>query len=114
MAQNLHFARTATSGVANRRLSPLTTFLLALAGVHSHRILSAKMSFLRLAVRNAVARPQLSMRAFPSTPSRVFQLARYSAAASLSKDDISQRVLGVLKGFEKVDQSKASRTYGPF
>ncbi|KAF5374951.1 hypothetical protein D9758_000196 [Tetrapyrgos nigripes] len=32
--------------------------------------------------------------------------AAYSAPAGLSKDNIESRVLDVLKGFEKVDQSK--------
>ena len=36
--------------------------------------------------------------------------AAYSAAAGLSKEDITTRVLDVLKSFEKVDGSKVSTT----
>ncbi|KAI0788556.1 acyl carrier protein [Abortiporus biennis] len=63
------------------------------------------MSFFRLAARN-MTRPGLAMMARPS--SRVMQLARYSAAAGLSKEQITTRVLDVLKGFEKVDPAKLS------
>ncbi|WRT67966.1 acyl carrier protein [Kwoniella shivajii] len=37
-----------------------------------------------------------------------FQYRSYAAAAGLSKDDISSRVLDVLKSFEKVDSTKLS------
>lgn len=64
------------------------------------------MSFLRLALRS-VARPRLAVpAALPSTRSWILQNARYSAAAGLSKEQITTRVLDVLKGFEKVDQTK--------
>ncbi|WWC96296.1 acyl carrier protein [Kwoniella sp. B9012] len=36
----------------------------------------------------------------------VFQYRSYAAAAGLSKDDITSRVLDVLKSFEKVDSTK--------
>ena len=68
------------------------------------------MSFLRLAVRS-VARPRLAIAAIPSTRSRILQSASYSAAAGLSKEQVTSRVLDVLKGFEKVDQSKVSCFY---
>ncbi|TCD61320.1 hypothetical protein EIP91_008648 [Steccherinum ochraceum] len=38
------------------------------------------------------------------------QQARFSAAAGLDKEQITSRVLDVLKGFEKVDQGKLSTT----
>lgn len=68
------------------------------------------MSFLRLAVRN-VARPRVAF-ATPvalATRGRILQSASYSAAAGLSKEQITARVLDVLKGFEKVKQDKVSR-----
>ncbi|KAH7931080.1 acyl carrier protein [Leucogyrophana mollusca] len=64
------------------------------------------MSFARLALRNVTrARPTLAL-----TPRRNFRIspANFSAAASLSRDDIQSRVLEVLKGFEKVDPAKLS------
>ncbi|KAI0348491.1 acyl carrier protein [Trametopsis cervina] len=67
------------------------------------------MSFLRLALRS-VARPRIAVAALPSTRSRVLQSASYSAAAALSKEQITSRVLDVLKGFEKVDQGKLTPT----
>ncbi|GBE78220.1 acyl carrier protein [Sparassis latifolia] len=66
------------------------------------------MSFLRLAVRS-VARPRLAV-ALPQKPTRVLRYAAYSAAAGLSKEQITTRVLDVLKGFEKVDLVKLSAT----
>ena len=63
------------------------------------------MSFLRLAVRS-VARPRFAVATLPVTRSRVLQQASYSAAAGLKKEEITTRILDVLKGFEKVDQSK--------
>ena len=67
----------------------------------------------RLAARNFAARnlnvatrsvvvPRLAFAA----RSRVVPCAAYSAAAGLSKEDITTRVLDVLKSFEKVDGSK--------
>ena len=63
------------------------------------------MSFFRLAVRS-VARPRMAVAVMPSVRSRILQKAAYSAAAGLSKEQISTRVLDVLKGFEKVDPAK--------
>ncbi|PIL31586.1 transporter [Ganoderma sinense ZZ0214-1] len=58
---------------------------------------------LNVAVRSAVApRPAFAAR------SRIVPCAAYSAAAGLSKEDITTRVLDVLKSFEKVDGSKLS------
>ncbi|KAI0691321.1 acyl carrier protein [Cytidiella melzeri] len=67
------------------------------------------MSFLRLAVRS-VARPRIAIAALPSSRGRVWQNASYSAAAGLSQEQVTSRVLDVLKGFEKVDQTKLSPT----
>ncbi|KAI0094755.1 acyl carrier protein [Irpex rosettiformis] len=63
------------------------------------------MSFLRLAVRS-VARPRIAVAALPSARGRILQSASYAAAAGLSKEQVTSRVLDVLKGFEKVDQTK--------
>lgn len=63
------------------------------------------MSFFRLAARS-VARPSLAATALPARNALRMQIARYSAPAGLSKDQITTRVLDVLKGFEKVDQGK--------
>ncbi len=64
------------------------------------------MSILRLAFRS-VARPRLVVpAALTSTRSWLLQNARYSAAAGLQKEQITTRVLDVLKGFEKVDPAK--------
>lgn len=67
------------------------------------------MSFLRLAVRN-ISRPRMGFVAPAAfaTRSRILQSASYSAAAGLSKEQITARVLDVLKGFEKVKADKAS------
>ena len=66
------------------------------------------MSFARLAFRSAMpARSALTRAvAAPAWASR-FPRA-YSAAAGLDKAQIQERVLGVLKGFEKVDPAKVS------
>jgi len=40
----------------------------------------------------------------------MLQSARYSAAAGLDKEQVTSRVLEVLKGFEKVDQGKLTTT----
>ena len=69
----------------------------------------------RLAARNFTARnvnvaarlavaPRLALAARAQYVSR----AQFSAAAGLSKEDITTRVLDVLKSFEKVDGSKVS------
>ena len=62
------------------------------------------MSLFRVAARTSF----LSRQAFRvSRPTTQLPLrAAYSAAAGLNKEDIQTRVLDVLKGFEKVDQSK--------
>ncbi|KAF7799060.1 hypothetical protein EIP86_010290 [Pleurotus ostreatoroseus] len=63
------------------------------------------MSLLRLAVRN-VARPRFVATALPSMRNQFLQKAAYSAAAPLSREQITTRVVDVLKGFEKVDPAK--------
>ncbi len=63
------------------------------------------MSFLRLAVRS-VTRPRVALASPALYRSRILQSASYSAAAGLSKEQITSRVLDVLKGFEKVDPAK--------
>ena len=71
----------------------------------------------RLAARNFTARnvnvaarlavaPRLALAARAQYVPR----AQFSAAAVLSKEDITTRVLDVLKSFEKVDGSKVSTT----
>lgn len=56
---------------------------------------------LHVATRSVVA-PRLTLVA----RSRFVPCVAYSAAAGLSKEDITARVLDVLKSFEKVDGSK--------
>nr|XP_019045427.1 acyl carrier protein [Kwoniella bestiolae CBS 10118]OCF24357.1 acyl carrier protein [Kwoniella bestiolae CBS 10118] len=53
-------------------------------------------------------RPQLRSTAVRAIKPQkvVFQYRSYAAAAGLSKDDITSRVLDVLKSFEKVDSTK--------
>lgn len=63
------------------------------------------MSFLRLAVRSAV-RPRFAPAFVPLARSQLLQRASYSAAAGLNKEQITTRVLDVLKSFEKVDPAK--------
>lgn len=68
------------------------------------------MFSLRIAARNVV-RPRAAIvsprtLAVPAFRSRIPQFAAYSAAAGLSKEQITSRVLDVLNGFEKVDGSK--------
>ncbi|KAJ3559771.1 hypothetical protein NM688_g140 [Phlebia brevispora] len=63
------------------------------------------MSFLRLAVRS-VARPRFAAAAIPPMRGQFLQKATYSAAAPLTRDTITTRVVDVLKGFEKVDPAK--------
>ncbi|KAI0715171.1 acyl carrier protein-like protein [Earliella scabrosa] len=71
----------------------------------------------RLAARNFAARnlnvasrsvvvPRLALAA----RNRFVPRAAFSAAAGLSKEDITTRVLDVLKTFEKVDRSKLTET----
>ncbi len=67
----------------------------------------------RLAARNFTARNLNVAPRFVIAPrlafaarSRVVPCAAYSAAAGLSQEDITSRVLDVLKSFEKVDGSK--------
>jgi hypothetical protein len=69
------------------------------------------MSFLRLAVRN-VARQRVTSAA-PALAARTsfLQRAQYSAAAGLNKEQITTRVLELLKGFEKVKQEKVRHIY---
>ncbi|THG98367.1 hypothetical protein EW026_g3810 [Hermanssonia centrifuga] len=67
------------------------------------------MSFLRLAVRS-VTRPRVALASPALYRSRILQSASYSAAAGLSKEQITSRVLDVLKGFEKVDPAKLTST----
>ena len=69
-----------------------------------------KMSLFRLAVRSAL-QPRLAAVALPATRSRVLQQAWYSAAAGLNKEQITPRVLSVLKGFEKVDPAKVRQIW---
>lgn len=62
------------------------------------------MSFARITLRSlSRARPT-----FAVSKQSAYRLhrANFSAAAGLSKEDISTRILNVLKGFESVDASK--------
>jgi NADH dehydrogenase (ubiquinone) 1 alpha/beta subcomplex 1 len=67
------------------------------------------MSFLRVAFRGpaaSFARNRVTISA--AIPRRTWlpQRAAFSAAAGLTKEEITTRVLDVLKGFEKVDPTK--------
>ncbi|KAI8981282.1 acyl carrier protein-like protein [Trametes punicea] len=62
------------------------------------------------AARNIVVRSVAAPRFALAARNRVVPCAAFSAAAGLSKEEITQRVLDVLKGFEKVDQSKLTPT----
>ncbi|OBZ79255.1 Acyl carrier protein, mitochondrial [Grifola frondosa] len=64
------------------------------------------MSFLRLAARR-IALPRVAF-AVPQQRSRIIQCAAFSAAAGLTKEQITTRVIDVLKGFEKVKPEKLS------
>jgi NADH dehydrogenase (ubiquinone) 1 alpha/beta subcomplex 1, acyl-carrier protein len=65
------------------------------------------MSFLRVACRaSALTRPRFSAATFVRPRIWLPPRAAFSAAAGLSKEDITTRVLDVLKGFEKVDHAK--------
>lgn len=73
-----------------------------------------KMSFLRVAFRGPAvtfARNRASVSAV-TIPRRTWlpQRAAFSAAAGLTHKEITNRVLDVLKGFEKVDPNKARNT----
>ena len=59
---------------------------------------------------NVAARPVVASRLALAARSRIVPRAAFSAAAGLSKEDITTRVLDVLKSFEKVDGSKVSTT----
>ena len=66
-----------------------------------------------------IARPLLAQRTLLQAQSQTASLAaarpialqqlRFASSGSLSKDDISNRVLEVLKSFEKVDPAKVGR-----
>ena len=69
-----------------------------------------KMSFLRVAFRGpaaSFARNRVTLSA-AAIPKRTWlpQRAAFSAAPGLTKEDITTRVLDVLKGFEKVNPAK--------
>lgn len=73
-----------------------------------------KMSFFRVAFRGpaaSFARNRVSVSA-TAIPRRTWlpQRAAFSAAAGLTKEEITTRVLDVLKGFEKVDPNKVRKT----
>ena len=68
------------------------------------------MSFLRVAFRGPAAsfarnRVSVSVAAIPRR-TWFLQRAAFSAAAGLTKEEITTRVFDVLKGFEKVDAGK--------
>ncbi|KAL7423051.1 mitochondrial acyl carrier protein [Cryptotrichosporon argae] len=70
------------------------------------------MSMFRLAARSArplSLAPAVRAAAAPR-PAFASAARTYAAAASLGKDDITSRVLDVLKSFEKVDGGKLSAT----
>jgi hypothetical protein len=76
-------------------------------------ILKTAMSAIRFAIRGAT----LSRAAFVPMRTQARwslpQRATFASAAGLNKDDISKRVLNVLKGFERVDATKVcSRAIG--
>ncbi|KZT05958.1 acyl carrier protein [Laetiporus sulphureus 93-53] len=86
----------------------------------SSQISIQTMSLLRVAAR-AISRPRISLTpraallpraaaVLPQSRSRIPQYAAYSASAGLAKEEISARVLDVLKGFEKVDPTKLTET----
>ena len=58
------------------------------------------------AARNIAVRSVAAPRIALAARTRFVPCAAFSAAAGLSKEEITQRVLDVLKGFEKVDPSK--------
>ena len=70
------------------------------------------MSFFRVAFRGpaaSFARNRVTISA--AIPGRTWlpQRAAFSAAAGLTKEEITTRVLDVLKGFEKVDPKKVRK-----
>ncbi|KAI0319384.1 acyl carrier protein [Amylostereum chailletii] len=65
------------------------------------------MSFARLALRSAT-RPCLTLSPVSRTVFRLPPRAAFSAAAGLDKAQIQERVLDVLKGFEKANVAKLS------
>ncbi|KAI0375388.1 acyl carrier protein [Pilatotrama ljubarskyi] len=62
------------------------------------------------AARNIAVRTVAAPRFALAARSRIVPCAAFSAAAGLSKEEITTRVLDVLKGFEKVDPSKLTPT----
>ncbi|KAH9898018.1 acyl carrier protein [Cubamyces lactineus] len=62
------------------------------------------------AARNIAVRSVAAPRIALAARTRFVPCAAFSAAAGLSKEEITQRVLDVLKGFEKVDPSKLAPT----
>ncbi|THV04859.1 acyl carrier protein [Dendrothele bispora CBS 962.96] len=62
------------------------------------------MSLFRVAARTSFLSRQALRVSRPTT--QLSLRAAYSAAAGLSKENVEARVMDVLKGFEKVDQSK--------
>ncbi|KAI0673518.1 SMP-30/Gluconolaconase/LRE-like region-domain-containing protein [Trametes maxima] len=64
------------------------------------------------AARNLAARAVATPRFALAARSRIVPCAAFSAAAGLSKDEITHRVLDVLKGFEKVNGAKSQKTNG--
>nr|XP_018262166.1 acyl carrier protein [Kwoniella dejecticola CBS 10117]OBR84324.1 acyl carrier protein [Kwoniella dejecticola CBS 10117] len=66
-------------------------------------LLRSALPSLRLRATPTIAK---SLRVQPQPTTVAFQYRGYAAAAGLSKDDITSRVLDVLKSFEKVDGTK--------
>lgn len=64
------------------------------------------MSFLRLAVRNIARTRVVAAPAALSARTSFLQRAQYSATAGLNKEQITARILDVLKGFEKAKLEK--------
>jgi NADH dehydrogenase (ubiquinone) 1 alpha/beta subcomplex 1 len=59
-------------------------------------------------LRTALPRPMVARTAAIAFPARPQAVRFYAASAGLSKDDITKRVMDVLKEFEKVDGVKVS------
>ena len=107
---------TLVHGVSRRRVrnQPSSGTPAAIRVQPSRHEPAHKMSFLRVAFRGpaaAFARNRVSVSAF-AIPRRTWlpQRAAFSAAAGLTNEEITTRVLDVLKGFEKVDQGKVRNT----
>jgi hypothetical protein len=64
------------------------------------------MSALRFAFRGAAVSRAAFAPARIQTRFALPQRATYASAAGLAKEDITNRILTVLKGFERVDQTK--------